>query len=140
MSKEPLNLAKIRERLAERRGQSYWRSLDELAATPEFQEFLQREFPRQASEWTDPSPLSRRRFLQLMGASLALAGLSGCSFTQPQEKILPYVNKPEPLTPGLPLFYATAMPLGGYAAGLLVRSNEGRPTKVEGNPDHPASQ
>jgi MoCo/4Fe-4S cofactor protein with predicted Tat translocation signal len=139
MSNEPLNLEKIRARLAGVRGQHYWRSLDELAATPEFQEFLHREFPRQASEWIDPNPMSRRSFLKLMGASLALAGLSGCSFNQPQEKVLPYVNKPVPLTPGLPLFYATAMPLGGYAAGLLVRSNEGRPTKAEGNPDHPAS-
>ncbi|MFL5805834.1 MAG: TAT-variant-translocated molybdopterin oxidoreductase [Roseiflexaceae bacterium] len=139
MSDAPLNLEKIRARLADARGPQYWRSLDELAATPEFREFLDREFPRQASEWNDPSPISRRRFLKLMGASLALAGLSGCSFTQPQEQILPYVNKPDPIVPGLPLFFATAMPLGGYATGLLVRSNEGRPTKVEGNPDHPAS-
>jgi MoCo/4Fe-4S cofactor protein with predicted Tat translocation signal len=139
MSKEPLNLEQIRAHLAGARGRRYWRSLDELAATPEFQEFLHREFPRQASEWVDPNPISRRNFLKLMGASLALAGLSGCSIQQPQEKIQPYVNKPEPLTTGLPLFYATAMPLGGYATGLLVRSNEGRPTKAEGNPDHPAS-
>jgi MoCo/4Fe-4S cofactor protein with predicted Tat translocation signal len=139
MSDEPLNLEKIRARLSDARGPQYWRSLDELAATPEFREFLDREFPRQASEWNDPSPVSRRRFLKLMGASLALAGLSGCSFSQPQEQIQPYVNKPDDVTPGLPLFFATAMPLGGYATGLLVRSNEGRPTKVEGNPDHPAS-
>ena len=79
MSNEPLNLAQIRERLAGARGQQYWRSLDELAATPEFQEFIHREFPRQASEWVDPNPISRRNFLKLMGASLALAGLSGCS-------------------------------------------------------------
>jgi molybdopterin-containing oxidoreductase family iron-sulfur binding subunit len=138
-SKEPLNLAAIRARLAGARGREYWRSLDELAATAEFQDYLHREFPRQASEWIDPSPISRRQFLKLMGASLALAGLSGCQLTEPQEKIVPYVNKPDSLVPGLPLFYATAMPLGGYATGLLVRSNEGRPTKVEGNPDHPAS-
>ncbi|HET9223362.1 MAG TPA: TAT-variant-translocated molybdopterin oxidoreductase [Roseiflexaceae bacterium] len=139
MSNKPLNLEQIREYLADARGRRYWRSLDELAATPEFQEFLHREFPRQASEWIDPSPVSRRNFLKLMGASLALAGLSGCAIVQPQEKIQPYVNKPDPLVPGLPLFYATAMPLSGYATGLLVRSHEGRPTKVEGNPDHPAS-
>jgi molybdopterin-containing oxidoreductase family iron-sulfur binding subunit len=141
MTNEPLNLAAIRERLAGAQGREYWRSLDELAATTEFQDFLHREFPRQASEWVDPDPVSRRNFLKLMGASLALAGLSGCAspLDQPQEKIVPYVNKPEQMTPGLPLFYATAMPLGGYATGLLVRSNEGRPTKVEGNPDHPAS-
>ncbi len=139
MSDEPLNLEKIRARLADARGPQYWRSLDELAATAQFRDFLDREFPRQASEWNDPSPVSRRRFLKLMGASLALAGLTGCSFEQPQEQILPYVTKPDPVVPGLPLFFATAMPLGGYATGLLVRSNEGRPTKVEGNPDHPAS-
>ncbi|HEX5691265.1 MAG TPA: TAT-variant-translocated molybdopterin oxidoreductase, partial [Roseiflexaceae bacterium] len=120
MTKEPLNLAAIRARLAEARGQQYWRSLDELAATPEFQEFLHREFPRQASEWNDPSPISRRSFLKLMGASLALAGLSGCSIRQPDEKVLPYVDKPVAITPGLPTFYATAMPQGGYATGLLV--------------------
>jgi molybdopterin-containing oxidoreductase family iron-sulfur binding subunit len=139
ITQEPLDLAAIRGRLAGTRGKEYWRSLDELAATAEFQEFLHREFPRQAAEWNDPNPLSRRQFLKLMAASLALAGLSGCQLTEPQEKIVPYVNKPEQLVPGIPLFYATAMPLGGYATGLLVRSNEGRPTKVEGNPDHPAS-
>jgi molybdopterin-containing oxidoreductase family iron-sulfur binding subunit len=140
MTKEPLNLAAIRARLQGKQGRAYWRSLDELAATAEFQEYLHREFPRQASEWVDNDPMSRRNFLKLMGASLALAGLSACSpLNQPEEKILPYVNKPDAVVPGEPLFFATAMPLGGYATGLLVRSNEGRPTKVEGNPDHPAS-
>jgi molybdopterin-containing oxidoreductase family iron-sulfur binding subunit len=75
----------------------------------------------------------RRNFLKLMGASLALAGLSGCA-GQPAEKILPYVRQPEELVPGKPLFYASAMPLGGYATGVLVESHEGRPTKIEGNP------
>ena len=146
MPKNALNLEAIRARLAGMQGKQYWRSLDELAATDEFQEFLHREFPRQASEWVDPDPVSRRSFLKLMGASLALAGLTGCSageainYTwQDQQKIIPYVDKPEELIPGVPLFYATAMPLNGYAIGLLARSNEGRPTKVEGNPSHPAS-
>jgi molybdopterin-containing oxidoreductase family iron-sulfur binding subunit len=140
MTKEPLNLATIRARLANKQGREYWRSLDELAATAEFQEFLHREFPRQASEWVDPDPISRRTFIKLMGASMALAGLSACSpLNQPEEKVIPYVNKPDAVVPGLPLFFATAMPMSGYALGLLVRSNEGRPTKVEGNPDHPAS-
>jgi|HigsolmetaAR201D_1030396.scaffolds.fasta_scaffold04605_4 MoCo/4Fe-4S cofactor protein with predicted Tat translocation signal len=139
MSDEPLNLEKVRARLANARGQQYWRSLDELASSEEFRDLLNREFPRQASEWNDPNPVSRRRFLKLMGASLALAGLTGCTFDQPNEQIRPYVRKPDPVIPGLPLFFATSMPLGGYATGLLVRSNEGRPTKVEGNPDHPAS-
>ena len=83
--------------------------------------------------------LGRRRFLQLLGASIAFAGLSGCQVRQPVETIVPYVRQPEEIVPGKPLFYATAMSLGGYAIGLLVESHEGRPTKVEGNPNHPAS-
>lgn len=136
MTNKPLNLAAVRAQLAQARGPHYWRSLEELANTAEFQDFLVREFPRQASEW--PNSLSRRHFLKLMGASLALAGLTACS-SQPPEAIVPYVNAPEEVVPSKPLFYATAMTLGGYAAGLLVESNLGRPTKVEGNPDHPAS-
>jgi len=114
----------------------YWRSLEELADAPEFREFVEREYPQQAEEWNDP--FERRTFLKLMGASLALAGLSGCAF-QPPEKIVPYVTQPEG-TPGKSLFYATASSLGGIATPLLARSNEGRPTKVEGNPDHPNSR
>jgi MoCo/4Fe-4S cofactor protein with predicted Tat translocation signal len=117
-----------------RTGKKYWRSLEELADTPQFREFVAREFPQQAEGWNDP--LERRTFMKLMGASLALAGLSGCVF-QPQEKIVPYVNQPEGYVPGKPLFYATAVPLLGVATPVLVRSNEGRPTKIEGNPDHP---
>src|SRR5438128_8408434 len=83
--------------------------------------------------------VDRREFLKLMRASLALAGLSGCSVRQPVEKIVPYVRQPEEVVLGKALFYATAMTLGGYAIGLLVESHEGRPTKIEGNPDHPAS-
>ncbi|HEU5101560.1 MAG TPA: TAT-variant-translocated molybdopterin oxidoreductase [Roseiflexaceae bacterium] len=137
MSKEPLNLAALRAQLAGRRGKEYWRSLEELAETADFQDLLRHEFPQGADIWE--ASLSRRGFLKVMGASLAMAGLTGCSLTSPQEKIVPYVNKPDAVVPGLPLFFATAMPLSGYAMGLLVRSNEGRPTKVEGNPDHPAS-
>ena len=73
-----------------------------------------------------------------MGASLALAGLTGCT-RQPTELIMPYVRQPEELIPGRPLFFATAMPLSGVATGVLVESHEGRPTKIEGNPEHPAS-
>jgi len=131
-----LELAEVREHLANRRGREYWRSLEELAETPGFEELLEREFPRMASEW--PSGLSRRRFLQLMGASVALGGLTACT-RQPPEKIVPYVNQPPELTPGRPLFFATSMPFDGFATGLLVESHEGRPTKVEGNPEHPAS-
>jgi MoCo/4Fe-4S cofactor protein with predicted Tat translocation signal len=117
-----------------RSGKKYWRSLEELADTPQFREFVAREFPQQAEEWHDP--IERRTFIKLMGASLALAGLSGCVF-QPPEKIVPYVNQPEEHVPGKSLFYATAAPLFGAAIPILVRSNEGRPTKIEGNPDHP---
>jgi molybdopterin-containing oxidoreductase family iron-sulfur binding subunit len=117
-----------------RRGKKYWRSLEELADTPEFRDFVAREFPQQAEGWNDP--IERRTFIKLMGASLALAGLSGCVF-QPPEKIVPYVNQPEDHVPGKSLFFATAAPLFGTATPILVRSNEGRPTKIEGNPDHP---
>ncbi len=132
----PVDLASVRDRLAARRGPTYWRSLEEVAATPEFEEMLHREFPRFAAEW--PSGVSRRNFLQLAAASLGLAGLTACT-RQPIEKIVPYVKQPEEIVPGRPIFFATAMPLSGVATGLLVESHEGRPTKVEGNPDHPAS-
>jgi molybdopterin-containing oxidoreductase family iron-sulfur binding subunit len=119
-----------------RHGRGLWRSLDELAESPEFEAILKREFPEQASEWH--AGLDRRRFLQLAGASLGLAGLGACT-RQPVEAIVPYVRQPEEIIPGRPLFYATAMSLGGYALGLLAESHEGRPTKLEGNPMHPAS-
>ena len=114
---------------------NYWRSLDELAGTEEFRHRLEAEFPERASEWADP--VSRRAFVKVMGASLMLAGLAGCR--APSEKIVPYVRAPEEAIPGKPLFFATAMPMGGFAKGLLVESHLGRPTKVEGNPQHPAS-
>src|SRR5437867_2876534 len=85
-----------------------------------------------------PGPVSRRDFLKLVGASAAMAGLGGCAI-EPAEEIVPYVRPPEEIVPGKPLFFATAMSLGGFATGLLVESHEGRPTKVEGNPDHPDS-
>ncbi|MGH7429762.1 MAG: TAT-variant-translocated molybdopterin oxidoreductase, partial [Candidatus Methylomirabilaceae bacterium] len=135
-SHDRLDLGAIRARFAGMRGKTYWRSLEELAGTDEFQEFLHREFPRHASEWMDP--VGRREFLKLMGASLALAGLGACT-RQADEKIVPYVRAPEEIVPGRPLFFATAMPLRGFANGVLVESHMGRPTKVEGNPQHPAS-
>src|SRR5437868_61488 len=100
-----------------------WRSLDEWADAPETQELLLREFPDRASEWSDP--IGRRKFLKLMAASLALAGLGGCRMEQPEEKIVPFVREPEDRVQGVPLFYATSMPLAGVATGLLVRSNDG---------------
>ncbi len=133
---EPLDLADARAKLATKNGQGYWRSLEELSEQPGFSQMLQREFPGQAPK--DYAPLARRDFVKLMGAALALAGLSGCAF-QPPEKIISYVKNPEQRVSGIPLFYATAMPFMGYGIGLLAESNEGRPTKLEGNPDHPAS-
>src|SRR6266404_5762406 len=115
-------------------GKKYWRSLDEFADSSAFQEFVQREYPQQAENWDDP--IERRTFLKLMSASLALAGLSGCVY-QPPEKIVPFVKQPEEEVPGKALYFATAVTLGGIATPVLVRSNEGRPTKIEGNPDHP---
>lgn len=126
----------IRERLAHTHGQQYWRSLEELAQTPEFKDMLEREFPAGATEWWDG--VSRRSFLKTAAAFLALAGLTACT-KQPVQKILPYVSQPENLIPGEPLFYATSMLLGGYATGVLVKSREGHPIKIEGNPKHPAS-
>jgi MoCo/4Fe-4S cofactor protein with predicted Tat translocation signal len=116
-------------------GKVYWRSLDELAGTPEFREFIQREYPQGASELDNG--WSRRNFIQLMGASLALAGLAGCR--RPIEKVVPYVTQPEEITPGVPGYYATTMPFGISAHGLVVKTNEGRPTKIEGNREHPSS-
>ena len=114
----------------------YWRSLDELASTEEFRTFVEDEFPNRTPDWNDPA--SRRRFLQLMGASIALAGASACT-KQPKEVIVPYVKQPEDVIPGKPLFYATAMSVKGIATGVLAESHLGRPTKIEGNPEHPAS-
>jgi MoCo/4Fe-4S cofactor protein with predicted Tat translocation signal len=142
--KGKLDLDSVRERIdaavahdaAEKTGPEYWRSLEELAGSPAFQEALHREFPKGASEWVDS--VSRRGFLKVMGASMALAGMTGC-VRLPLEPIVPYVRQPEDVIPGRPQFYATAMTLGGYASPLLVESHLGRPTKIEGNDKHPAS-
>jgi molybdopterin-containing oxidoreductase family iron-sulfur binding subunit len=131
-----MNLSDIRTRLAGLEGRAYWRSLEELSDTPEFRDYVHREFPAQASEFTDPA--GRRQFLKLMGASLALAGVSACT-RQPEEKLVPYVRQPEEIVPGRPLFFATAMPIGGLGMPILAENHMGRPTKLEGNPEHPAS-
>ena len=114
----------------------FWRSLEELHQSPEFQQELHREFTDGAGVLDE---VSRRGFLKLLGASAALAGMTGCT-KLPVEAIVPYVTQPEEMVPGKPLFFATNMELGGYAEALLARSNEGRPTKLEGNPEHPVSQ
>jgi molybdopterin-containing oxidoreductase family iron-sulfur binding subunit len=131
-----IDLAAIRARLEGARGQEYWRSLEELGGTWEFQDMVHREFPPGASEWVDD--LSRRSFLRLGAASLAMAGLTACT-KQPVHEILPYVRQPEELVPGEPLSYATSVMMGGYATGVLVKSREGHPIKIEGNPEHPAT-
>jgi MoCo/4Fe-4S cofactor protein with predicted Tat translocation signal len=117
--------------------QRFWRTLDELADDPSFRERLYNEFPSEIETITDET--TRRSFMKLMGASIALAGLTACT-RQPEEKIVPYVRQPEDLIPGKPLFYATTMSVGAMATGLLVETHEGRPTKIEGNPLHPESQ
>ncbi|MBA4148528.1 MAG: TAT-variant-translocated molybdopterin oxidoreductase [Verrucomicrobia bacterium] len=118
-------------------GPKYWRSLDDLAETPEFREWVDREFPAGASEFTDP--VSRRNFVKIMSASFLLAGLGLTGCRKPEEYILPFGKQPEGYIHGLPQFYATARPTRGSAVPLLVRSHEGRPIKVEGNPNHPGS-
>jgi molybdopterin-containing oxidoreductase family iron-sulfur binding subunit len=121
---------------AERPAPRFWKSLDELSGKESFDDFVRRRYPSQVHRLMDPP--QRREFLKLMGASLALAGVGSCT-RQPTEKILPYARQPESALPGRPRFFATAMPWSTGAIGLLVESHEGRPTKVEGNPDHPAS-
>ncbi|QDV37105.1 TAT-variant-translocated molybdopterin oxidoreductase [Tautonia plasticadhaerens] len=133
----PLNLSALRSRLDGASGPQYWRGLEQLSESEEFLRYVQREFPEQADTWDDPT--SRRQFLKLMAASLALAGVSGCAFSPP-ERIVPYVKAPEEMVQGRPLFFATSMKgLDGDAVGLLVESQEGRPIKIEGNALHPAS-
>ena len=126
----------MRAKLQSKSGKQYWRTLDELADDPHFEQLLHREFPRQASEWDES--VDRRDFLKLMAASLAFAGLAGCK-ANVQTNIVPYVKQPDGMVLGKPLYFATAMPFGADAIGLLVESHEGRPTNIAGNPDHPSS-
>src|SRR5580658_8940417 len=134
-----LTLAEVRAKLEGKRGKRYWKSLDELADTPAFQQLMQEEFPRQAGagEWVDV--VSRRGFLKVMGASFALAGLAGCT-KHPDEPIYPYVKQPEDLILGKPMFFATAHPFPTGAVPVLVKSDAFRPIKIEGNPEHPISK
>ncbi len=134
--KRKLGLDEVKQKLTDARGPRYWRTLDELAETPEFEEMLHREFPRQAMQWA--SSTTRRDVLKIMGASLALGGLSAC-VKLPLEPIVPYVRQPEQIVPGRPLFFASTMPFGSAPVPVLVESHEGRPTKIEGNPQHPAT-
>ncbi len=127
----PLDWTAIRERLEGERGAGYWRSLEQLADEPAFAAFVEAEFPSIAPQ------MDRRRFLQVMGASMAMAGLAGCS--EP-EKGVPYVLQPEKIIPGEAQWYATTVTFAGYAQPVLGRTHVGRPTKLEGNPDHPVSR
>jgi molybdopterin-containing oxidoreductase family iron-sulfur binding subunit len=134
--RKPVDITALREKLASGRGPAFWRTLDEAAETPELTEYVEQEFPGLSGQI--PEGVDRRSLLKVMAASLAMAGAAACT-KQPKELIVPYVRQPENVIPGLPLFYATAMTSHGYARGLLVESHLNRPTKVEGNPDHPAS-
>jgi molybdopterin-containing oxidoreductase family iron-sulfur binding subunit len=133
----PVTLVQIREQLKGVKGKRYWRSVDELANTPEFQAAVEREFPGSPHAWGDD--VSRRGFLKLMGASVALAGLAGCT-KQPDEPIYPYVKQPEDLVFGKPNYFATALPFVTGAVPLLVKSDQYRPIKIDGNPEHPYNQ
>src|SRR3954453_15545819 len=106
--KGKLDLETVRSQIAETQGPEFWRSLEELAGSEEFREMMHREFPKGASEWVDS--VSRRGFLRLMGASMALAGMTACT-KQPMEPIVPYVRQPEEIVPGRPLFFASAFTL-----------------------------
>ena len=117
------------------KGKAYWRSLDDLAETPEFLELVRNEFPSFADEMS--SPQSRRRFLKLMGASTAFAGFVACRW--PVEEVVPFAHRPAGFVPGSTTRYATSLERGGVATGLLVTSYDGRPIKIEGNPNHPYS-
>ncbi len=130
----PMTLAAVRQELKGVKGKRYWKSVDELANTAEFQAAVEKEFPGSAQEWVDP--VSRRGFMKLMGASLALAGLAGCT-KQPDEPIYAYVKQPEDLILGKPNYFATAHPFVTGAVPLLVKSDQYRPIKIDGNPEHP---
>ncbi len=118
-------------------GPKYWRGLDQLASTPEFREWMDKEFPSGASEMLDPT--TRRNFVKVMSASFLLAGLGLTGCRRPEEKIYPFAKMPEGYTHGLPQYFATARPTRRSAVPLVVKSSDGRPTKIEGNPDHPDS-
>ncbi|MFW5653479.1 MAG: TAT-variant-translocated molybdopterin oxidoreductase, partial [Planctomycetota bacterium] len=119
-------------------GREYWRSLDELAETEEFQHFLAHEFPNFEGNQDVLQSSSRRNFLKIMGASFALVGLTGCR-RWPEQKLAPYASRPEGMMPGVPEKYASAWEFAGIAQPLLVTTVDGRPLKIDGHPDHPAS-
>jgi molybdopterin-containing oxidoreductase family iron-sulfur binding subunit len=141
MSQEPrrpqaTGFQALREELAGRQGKQYWRGLEELARSPEFTQWLDDEFPNRSTLLQ----IDRRSILKFMGASMMLAGLTGCrSVILPRDVVVPYVKAPEEVVPGRPLFFASCLTHNGFAHGVLVESHMGRPTKIDGNPDHPGS-
>ena len=135
-AKHSIDLAAARAKLAGPDAPRLWQSLEELSGTAKFQEFRDYEFPPSAGKGNDE--IDRRGVLKLMAASAAMAGLSACT-KLPTEKIVPYVKPPEQIIPGRPLFYATSLVQSGVATGVLVESHTGRPTKIEGNSEHPGS-
>ncbi len=130
-----MSLISISNPTQKRPQQEYWRSLNQLADTPEFRGWVEKEFPSSASEILDGN--SRRTVLKLMAASFGLAGLTAC--TRPVEHVLPNSKGVDDYIPGAAYFYSTVMSMGGHTSGLLVEAHDGRPTKIEGNPDHPSS-
>jgi molybdopterin-containing oxidoreductase family iron-sulfur binding subunit len=132
----PLDIAEIRRRLAGTRGKQFWTSLEEIVDEAAFTAWVKAEFPAAASLF---SAHDRRAVLKVMGASLLLAGLGGCG-EERSDLALPYVNQPEAFTPGVPRYYATAVCLDGYAQPVLATTYAGRPTKLDGNPDHPVTR
>ncbi len=114
-------------------GPKYWRTLDELTETPGFKAKLEREFPDGASTLDG---VDRRQFMKIMAASFALGGVGLAGCRRPEANILPFGKSVEGAIPGLPLYYATAMPLRRTALPLLAETHQGRPTKLEGNPGY----
>ena len=135
-SKNSIDLVAARAKLAGKGGHRLWQSLEELSDTRQYRDFLENEFPANAEG--DSDGINRRDVLKLMAASAAMTGLSACT-KLPIEKIVPYAHPPEELIPGRPLFYASSIQHAGVSTGVLVESHMGRPTKIEGNPEHPGS-
>src|SRR5271170_1762187 len=119
----------------EKNGPRYWRNLDELAQTPGFKAAMAREFPEGASAMNE---VDRRQFIKIMAASFALGGIGLAGCRRPEEHILPFGKSVEGAVPGLPVYFATAMPIRSWAVPLLAETHQGRPTKVEGNPAYVA--
>ncbi|MCY1081584.1 TAT-variant-translocated molybdopterin oxidoreductase [Archangium lansingense] len=118
-------------------GKTYWRSLEERLGQAEYLEETRPEFPTGAD--LPPTGVARREFMQLLGASMALAGATACSTRPVDERMVPYTRTPPEMVPGNPLHYASGMTFGGHTSGILVTAREGRPVKVEGNPQHPVN-